>query len=453
LKLPLRVASHHIPESELHPGLNARLAAAKIIRDIILNGMTLDKKFPRERDASELSLIDCRDHALVLSIVTTTFRRFGTINEAIVSFLKKGIPPRAADVKWILVVAAAQVLFLEIPDHAAVDLAVKAVKLEPKYAFFAPVVNAVLRNLIRQKADIISKSNALEIDTPAWLAQRWKNTYGDAAAKQIALSNREEPTLDLTVKNDAATWAKTLDAKLLATGSLRLETHRSIQALEGYEEGEWWIQDAAAAIPAKLIGAKPGMRVADLCAAPGGKAAQLAMFGADVTAVDRSAERLKVLASNFKRLRLQAEIIVGDATKLSLPPFDAILVDAPCSATGTIRRHPDIAWTKKPQDIGALTQIQKQILENAGEMLNPGGTLIYCTCSIEPEEGEEQIEEFLLRRPEFIRFPIKPEEIGGLTEILNSNGEIRSLPFHLKGESPRQSGLDGFFIGRLSRRS
>lgn len=448
-----------MPEAELHPGLNARLAAASIIRDIILKGWTLDRKFPRAPASSRTpasskeAWLDNRDRALVLSIVTTALRRFGTINEAILRLLTKGFPRQASDVKWILIVAAAQILFLDVSDHAAVDLAVTAVKLDPKCSFYASLVNAVLRNLSRQKTEIKARSDALEMDTPAWLAQRWKNTYGNAAAQRIALANREEPTLDLTVKNNPASWAQRLDANFLPTGSLRLETHRPVHELAGYDEGEWWVQDAAAALPAKLIGAMPGMRVADFCAAPGGKAAQLAMSGAHVTAIDRSAERLKVLASNFKRLRLDAEIIAGDAAKLCLPQFDAILVDAPCSGTGTIRRHPDIAWTKKPGDISALSNVQKQMLEKAGELIKPGGTLLYCTCSLEPEEGEMQIDELLRRRPEFSRVPVKPDEIGGLTEILNSNGEIRSLPFHLKGNSPRQSGLDGFFISRLTRKS
>ena len=238
----------------------------------------------------------------------------------------------------------------------------------------------------------------------------------------------------------------------MPTGSLRLETHAAIEDLEGYAEGAWWVQDAAAALPAAFVGIAPGQRVADLCAAPGGKAAQLAGAGARVTAVDRSAERLKRLSANFARLDLEAELLVADATSLKLPPFDAVLLDAPCLGTGTLRRHPDIAWTKKPGDIVALTALQSKLLDNAVNLLRPGGRLVYCTCSIEPEEGEVQIAALLRRNPDVMRSPIALEEVGGLQDILNAQGEMRSLPCHLADVEPRFSGLDGFFAARLERR-
>jgi 16S rRNA (cytosine967-C5)-methyltransferase len=366
--------------------------------------------------------------------------------------LEKGLPRQAAHLEWTLIAAAAQILFLDVPDHAAVDLAVRSVRLEAKNAAFAALINAVLRNLIRQRETILANSDPLDDDTPAWLAARWRKTYGELGARQIAAANREEPTLDLTVKSDPALWAKRLGATLLPTGSLRLETHMPVQEIEGYELGQWWVQDAAAALPAKLLYPAPGMRIADFCAAPGGKAAQLAARGAEVTAIDRSAERLKLLAANFTRLDLRANMIVADAASVRAPLFDAILIDAPCSSTGTIRRHPDIAWTKKLSDIFALAQVQMRMLDKAAQLVKPGGQIIYCTCSLEPEEGELQIQALLRRSPDILRSPIEPDEIGGLTEILNQDGEIRTLPYHLKGNTPRQSGLDGFFIARLLRR-
>ena len=194
------------------------------------------------------------------------------------------------------------------------------------------------------------------------------------------------------------------------------------------------------------------MRAADFCAAPGGKAAQLAVAGADVTAIDRSAERLKRLAANFERLHLRADVIVADVVNLRAAPFDCILVDAPCSATGTIRRHPDVAWTKKPGDIATLAALQTRMLDKAVELLKPGGTIVYCTCSLEPEESELQIPALLRRNPDILRSPIEAGEVGGLSEILNENGELRSLPSHLADAEPRFSGLDGFFAARLIRR-
>ena len=225
-----------------------------------------------------------------------------------------------------------------------------------------------------------------------------------------------------------------------------------VQEIEGYHEGIWWVQDAAAALPAALLNIRPGQRAVDLCAAPGGKAAQLATAGAMLTAVDRSAERLKRLSVNFDRLQIEAELLVADAGSYKAAPFEAVLLDAPCSGTGTLRRHPDIAWTKKPGDLATLAALQTKLLDAAVDLTAPGGTLVYCTCSLEPEEGEAQIAALLRRNPDVFRDPIRPDEVGGLTEILNSQGDLRSLPCHLADPDPRMAGLDGFFAARLKRR-
>ena len=287
---------------------------------------------------------------------------------------------------------------------------------------------------------------------PDGLASRWRKNYGEQTARAIAAAIREEPTLDVTVRSDAEAWAVRLGGRVLPTGSIRLETHTAIQDLDGYDEGAWWVQDAAAALPATFLKVQAGQRVADLCAAPGGKAAQLAMTGAIVTAIDRSAERLKRLSVNFARLGLQAELLVADATSLKISPFDAILIDAPCLGTGTLRRHPDIAWTKKPGDLASLVALQAKLLDHAVNLTRSGGTIVYCTCSIEPDEGETQIAALLRRNPDVVRSPIEVAEVGGLAEIINENGEMRSLPCHLPGSEPRFAGLDGFFAARLVRR-
>jgi len=439
-------------EAERHPGLQVRLAAALILNDIVAKGHALDERFAPEAVPSRITGFDARDRALTRSIVTVALRRLGTIRAALTDLLEKGLPRPVAHLEWTLIAAAAQILFLDVPDHAAVDLAVRATRLEAKNVPFASLVNGVLRNLIRARDKILAESNPLEHDTPPWLAARWRKTYGEEAARAIARANREEPTLDLTVKADAAGWAARLGARLLPTGSLRLATHAAVSELDGFAAGEWWVQDAAAALPARLLRAGPGMRAADFCAAPGGKAAQLAVAGADVTAIDRSAERLKRLAANFERLHLRADVIVADVVNLRAAPFDCILVDAPCSATGTIRRHPDVAWTKKPGDIATLAALQTRMLDKAVELLKPGGTIVYCTCSLEPEESELQIPALLRRNPDILRSPIEAGEVGGLSEILNENGELRSLPSHLADAEPRFSGLDGFFAARLIRR-
>ena len=439
-------------EAEHHPGLPARLAAAAILGDIIGKSHSLEECFSPGAIPARLGGLDARDVALARSIVTVALRRLGTIRAALGELLEKGLPRQVAHLEWTLIAAAAQVLFLDVPDHAAVDLAVRATRLESKTAPFAGLINGVLRNLARGREKILAESDPLDLDTPAWLAARWRKTYGDELARAIAAANRDEPTLDLTVKSDAALWAQRLGGIVLPTGSVRLNTHTPIAELGGYADGEWWVQDAAAALPARLLGVGPGVSAADFCAAPGGKAAQLAELGADVTAIDRSAERLKRLAANFQRLKLHADVIVADIVGLKAQPFDAILIDAPCLSTGTIRRHPDIAWTKKPTDIAALVAVQARMLDKAVELVKPGGAIVYCTCSLEPEEGEMQVAALLRRNPDVVRWPIAPAEVGDVAGVINENGELRTLPCHLPAPDPRLSGLDGFFAARLSRR-
>lgn len=438
---------------EQHPGLRARIAAAAIMSDIVARGHALDECFSDRAVLSRLAGLDARDIALTRSIVTVALRRLGTIRAATGELMSKGLPRQVAHLEWALIVAAAQILFLDVPDRAAVDLAVHAARAEPRTEPFAGLVNAVLRNLARSREKILAESDPLDRDTPSWLAARWRKTYGEETARAIARVHGLEPTLDLTVKSDPAVWAERLGALLLPTGSLRLRTHCPVPELEGYDAGEWWVQDAAAALPALLLRPKPGTRIADLCAAPGGKAAQLAAAGAEVVAIDRSAERLKTLVANFERLRLHADVVVADIATLKHPGFDAVLLDAPCLATGTIRRHPDIAWIKKPADLAQLVSIQARMLDKAVELVRPGGTIVYCTCSLEPEEGEMQVAALLRRNPDVARCPIEPAEVGGLGEIVSEQGEMRTLPSHLPAAEPRLSGLDGFFAARLERRA
>jgi len=224
--------------------------------------------------------------------------------------------------------------------------------------------------------------------------------------------------------------------------------------LPGFAEGQWWVQDAAAALPAKLLGDVVGKRVLDLCAAPGGKTAQLALAGAEVTAVDRSPARMARLRDNLTRLSLQADAIVADACEWQSPNpdgFDAVLLDAPCTSTGTIRRHPDVAWLREEADIAQLTVLQKRLLQKAVSLLKPGGRLVYCTCSLEPEEGEGAIAGLLEAEPGLRRLPIEPSEVGGLAELITAAGDLRTLPSHLPHTDPRFAGLDGFYAARMVR--
>jgi 16S rRNA (cytosine967-C5)-methyltransferase len=432
------------------PGLSARAAAVATAAEVAAGRATIDERFGPNA-AGRAGGLDARDRALARSISTVSFRRLGTIRAALARFLDRGLPRRAIHLEWILVTAAAQILFMDAPDHAAVDLAVRIARRDPKTSPFASLTNAVLRSVARHAEELRAVEDPF-IDAPAWLAARWRRRFGDETAADIARAHRREPTLDLTVREDPEGWASKLGGVVLPTGSVRLDTHAPVVELEGYQQGGWWVQDAAAALPARLLGAEPGDRVADLCAAPGGKTAQLAAVGARVVAVDKSAERLKRLAANLSRLGLGADLQVVDALTYSAEPFRRVLVDAPCSATGTIRRHPDVAWTKRATDLTALAAMQSRMLDRAAGLVEPGGTLVYCTCSLEPEEGETQIAALLRRNPELTRSPIDAAEVGGLSECLTDVGELRTLPCHLADADPRRAGLDGFFAARLEKR-
>ena len=411
----------------------------------------LEERLGNESATGRLSELDQRDRGLVRSIATVSLRRLGTIRAALAKFLEKGLPRKAVGLEWTLTIAAAQILFLDVPDHAAVDLAIHAVRRDPRTAPFAALSNAVLRNIVRAKDELTDPADPW-IDTPTWLAARWRKAYGEETALGIVRAHRHEPTLDLTVKSDPEGWASKLGGVVLPNGSVRLSTRTSVVELEGYEQGEWWVQDAAASLPARLLQIHAGESVVDLCAAPGGKAAQLALAGGKVLALDRSAERMKRLAANMSRLGLDVDVSIGDVLNFDGGPFDAVLLDAPCSATGTIRRHPDVAWTKRASDISTLAANQSKMLDRAIGLLRSGGRLIYCTCSMELEEGENQIAALLRRNPDVMRRPIVAAEVPGLEACLTDSGDLRTLPTHLWTDEPRLSGLDGFFVARLERR-
>lgn len=435
------------PQGDDVPGLGARRLAAALIDEVLRAGTALDETFERLAPTAGL---DPADAGLARAIATTAFRRLGTIRQVVDARLERGSPRKSGPFEPIMVAAAAQLLFLDVPDHAAVDLAIRLLHEDPRSARYASLGNAVLRRLAREREAILAGLDPLA-DTPDWLHESWAKSYGTETAAAIAAAHAEEPPLDLTVKSDPAAWAERLDGIVLPSGSVRLRGREAITALSGFAEGEWWVQDAAAALPALLLAPKPGERVADLCAAPGGKTAQLAGAGAIVTAVDRSGPRLRRLRANLERLGLTAEIVTADAAAYEAELFDAVLLDAPCSATGTIRRHPDVAWTKRPEDVTKLAALQARLLDRAAALTRPGGRLVYCTCSLEREEGEAQIEAFLARTPGFVRSPIAPAEIGGAAEALTPSGELRTLPHQLAGATPRLSGWAGFYACRLIR--
>jgi 16S rRNA (cytosine967-C5)-methyltransferase len=282
---------------------------------------------------------------------------------------------------------------------------------------------------------------------------RWIAHYGDSVARDVAAAIGQEPSLDITVKSDPEPWATRLHGEILPTGSVRTLLQGSVTMLPGFSDGQWWVQDAAAALPARLLGDVAGKTIVDLCAAPGGKTAQLVQAGAHVTAIDRSPNRMARLRDNLARLALEAETVVADGAEWLERNhdggFDGILIDAPCTSTGTIRRHPDVGWLRQESDIAPLAAAQKRLLQKAVAPLRPGGTLVYCTCSLEPEEGEQAISALLASEPAMRRVPIEACEVAGLSEILTTEGDLRTLPCHLPHQDPRLGGLDGFYAARL----
>lgn len=430
-------------------GLPAREAAVRLISAVLRQGRSLDEAIAKELHASALAP---RDRALARLIAGTVLRRRGVLEAVLSGFLEKPLPERQGNLWPILLAGAAQLLFLATPPHAAVGLAVEQARLDRHARRYDRLVNALLRRTAREGADVLAGCDAVRLNIPTWLFGRWTAAYGEADARRIADASLAEAALDITVKDEPAAWAERLGGIVLPTGTVRLKAGGRIEDLAGYSEGAWWVQDAAAALPARLLGTVAGLSVADLCAAPGGKTVELAATGARVTAVELSGERLVRLRANLERMHLDAELVEADAaTWRPGHTFDAVLLDAPCTATGTIRRHPDILHLKRPEDVAALSDLQTRLLDNAVQLLRPGGTLVYCACSLEPEEGSEQIARLLAREPRLARAPIKPGEWGIAPDWITPDGDLRTLPFHLPDARAELGGLDGFYAARLVR--
>lgn len=430
------------------PGLAVRFQAAKSLQAITTQGQLLSAEIAPELLAKRH--LQDRDAALFRQLITIALRHHGQISTILADLMSKGVPNKSGLLEPILRIAIAQILFMDIADHSAVHLAVESARLEKKAARFDRLVNGVLRNTIRGREKFSKLSPSLNL--PKWLAKRWTSQFGQDTLEKIATSLASAPPLDISVPNNIDKWATEMNAKILPTGnSLRIDKLTSrVSELPGFDAGAWWVQDLAASLPAKILRAEKGATVADLCAAPGGKTAQLAANGYAVTALDLSANRLARVAENLTRLKLDATLVETDLLNYqSDTPFDAVLLDAPCSATGTLRRHPDIAIHRTPDDIKNRAKLQAQMLTHAATLLNPGGCLVYAVCSLEHEEGADIIASFLAENDTFARDPITAADLDGWQSCLTPLGDILTIP---GTELPDDAGsLDGFFIARLKK--
>ena len=424
---------------------SARLSALAALVHTLDKQKPLDSAWPQDR---YFQMLNPSDRAFAQLLVKTTLRRLGQIDALLASFLERPLEAHASRIMHVLRLGVTQLIWLDTPPHAAVHSAVEMTK-QVKMEKYSGLVNAILKRIAKEGAAMIEKQDAAKLNLPPYLWDRLVAAYGEAQTREITAMHLREPPLDITVKSDPEHWAKELGGVALPLGSVRLTHARNITQMPGFAEGKWWVQDMAAAIPALLLGNVHDKRVIDLCAAPGGKTAQLASAGAQVSAVDVSKDRIAMLKTNVHRLQLHAEYITTDASKW-LPNFapDAILLDAPCSATGTLRRHPDVAWLRKPEDIERLKATQARLLRHAVEMLHSGGVMVYAVCSLLPEEGEEQITALLAERKDIALKPVNPAQLGGLAECVTARGEVRTLPFHLKD----RDGMDGFYAAVLVKK-
>lgn len=429
-------------------GLPARRCAVLALQFVLRSRTALDAALSQTPDFAGL---DPRDRAFARLVAATTLRRRGQINAVVSAFVQRPLPESALEAKLILETAVAQLVFLDTKPHAAVSGAVDLANRSRESARFAGLINAVLRKAASQ-GKTIAEQTALRRNLPDWLLASWQSSYGADTVDAIAAAWTSAPPLDLTVRDPATRneWAEKLGAEILPTGTLRKREIGDITALTGFEDGHWWAQDAGAALPAQLLSARDGEAVLDLCAAPGGKTLQLASAGAQVTALDASPKRMRRVQQNLERTGLAAELVTDDGQSWGeAESFDAILLDAPCSATGTLRRRPDAAWIKAAEDVRSLMPIQAALFDNAVRLLKPGGRMVICTCSLQSEEGELWLSRGLERNSNLVLDQIAPDELPELETALLDDGSVRLTPAMWAD----RGSIDGFFIARLRKKA
>ncbi|HHL20142.1 MAG TPA: methyltransferase domain-containing protein [Aliiroseovarius sp.] len=409
-----------------------RRAALALLGDVTGRHRLLSEALPKR-----LAGLAAADRARAQRLATTTLRAMDRADRMLGPWLKRRPPARVMNILRLGVVEICEEG--EAP-HGVVNAAVAMARGDRRHAAAAGLVNAVLRKVAAEAA----KWSTLPVPRlPKWLRKPLIADFGKPAVEAMEAAHFAGAPLDLTAKTDPARVAADTGGVVLPTGSVRLRDWRQVSALPGYAAGDWWVQDAAAALPARLLAPEPGARVLDMCAAPGGKTLQLAAMGARVTALDLSARRLERLEENLARTGLAAEVVAADALEYEAPAFDAILLDAPCSATGTIRRHPDLPHAKDGSDFPALFELQARLIDRALALLKPGGRLVYCTCSLLIDEGEEQVRDAVARHPGLTTTPV---DLPGIDRALRTGeGGLRLTPATLA----EAGGMDGFYMAAL----
>ena len=427
-----------------------RALAADVLEDILFRRKSFDDAFATGvLHSARASVLASRDRSFSYNLVATTLRRLGQIDDLIDRCLETPLPSKARGALTILRLGVAQLLFMNVSAYAAVHTSVELAQLRRQEAY-KKLINAILRRLGREGPKMILAQDVCRLNTAVWLWDNWCTAYGEDLTRRIADVHLIRPPLDISVKPNLEEVAADLGGTLLPTGSVRLHDHPGVETLPGFDQGYWWVQDTAAALPAKLFPHLEGKRIADLCAAPGGKTAQMAAAGANVTAIDRSEKRLYLLQENMDRLSLDVSCILDDAVQWRpREACDGVLIDAPCSATGTLRRHPDIQWIKSPNDVLGVANIQRALLEASVEMVRPGGTIIFATCSLQPEEGPILIDDFLNSFTNVRRDPLDDYAKFLTPNMITKDGDLRTFPHFLSDHG----GMDGFFAARLIRTS
>ncbi|MEL6819215.1 MAG: RsmB/NOP family class I SAM-dependent RNA methyltransferase [Pseudomonadota bacterium] len=441
------------------PGLATRQCAQRLLSAIVDKSTPMDAVTDDKHGHPTYLSLEPRDRSLVRAILMAALRYRGDLEAVIDGLVERPLPEGALSLRAILHVAGAQIFFLDVPTHSAVDLAVESANRDPRNRRFASLVNAVTRRMVREKSKHFEAFSSQPKNTPDWFFDRLGQVYTLETAIRIFELHRHPAPIDITLKEPSDAVANGLlegrQGQRTSSTNVRLTGKMDVTQLPGFDDGHWWVQDYAASIPAKLFGNFAGKRILDLCAAPGGKTAQLLAMGAQVTALEKSASRARRLEDNLARLQLAGgcSVFVTDLFDFEVEePFDGVLLDAPCSSTGTVRRHPDVPWTKSPADIQKLADLQSRMLAKAAEFVAPGGVLVFSNCSLDPLEGEQVAKAFTFKTSDFAAWPVVAADFGLEPDMIDEDGHVRTTPAHLPNTDISQAGMDGFFAARFRRR-